>query len=73
MIGIKFFLIKIEMQLDQNFLNIFLDKEITYKDFVEYNKLYCAVSGSLISPNSAPEFVYLKENVTEEKNMWSIL
>ena len=49
------------------FFKYILDKEITYKDFVEYNKLYCAVSGSLISPNSTPEFVYLKENITEKK------
>ena len=45
------------------FFKYILDKKITYKDFVEYNKLYCAVSGSLISPNSTPEFVYLKENM----------
>ena len=49
------------------FFKYILDKEITYKDFVEYNKLYCAVSGSLISPNSTPEYVYLKENITEKK------
>ena len=48
------------------FFKYILDKEITYKDFVEYNKLYCAVSGSLISPDSTPEFVYLKENITEK-------
>ena len=28
------------------FFKYILDKEITYKDFVEYNKLYYAVSGS---------------------------
>ena len=42
------------------FFKHILDKEITYQDFIEYNKLYCAVSGSLISPNSRPDFVYLK-------------
>ena len=45
------------------FFKYIIDKEITYKDFVEYNKLYCAVSGSLIDPNSTPEFV----NISEEK------
>ena len=45
------------------FFKYIIDKDITYKDFVEYNKLYCAVSGSLIDPNSTPEFV----NITEEK------
>ena len=44
-----------------------LDKEITYQDFIEYNKLYCAVSGSLISPNSRPDFVYLKSAENGEK------
>ena len=45
------------------FFKYVIDKDITYKDFVEYNKLYCAVSGSLIDPNSTPEFV----NISEEK------
>ena len=41
------------------FFKHILDKKITYQDFIEYNKLYCAVSGSLISPNSKPDFVCL--------------
>ena len=45
------------------FFKYIIDKDITYNDFVEYNKLYCAVSGSLIDPNSTPEFV----NINEEK------
>ena len=49
------------------FFKHILTKEITYQDFVEYNKLYCAVSGSLIDPNSKPEFVYLKNAENEEK------
>ena len=49
------------------FFKYILDKDITFKDFEEYNKLYCAVSGSLISPNSSPDFVYLKEDVTNQK------
>ena len=32
------------------FFKYIIDKEITYEDFVEFNKLYCAVSGSLINP-----------------------
>ena len=39
------------------FFKYIIDKDITYNDFVEYNKLYCAVSGSLIDPNSTAEFV----------------
>ena len=49
------------------FFKHILDKEITYQDFIEYNKLYCAVSGSLISPNSRPDFVYLKSAENGEK------
>ena len=49
------------------FFKYILDKDVTFKDFEEYNKLYCAVSGSLISPNSSPDFVYLKEDVTDKK------
>ena len=49
------------------FFKYIIDKEITYKDFVEYNKLYCAVSGSLIDPNSEPDFLFAKEMVTNKK------
>ena len=48
------------------FFKHILTKEITYKDFVEYNKLYCAVSGSLISPGSKPEFINIKEDGTSK-------
>ena len=47
------------------FFKYIIDK-IT-KDFTEYNKLYCAVSGSLIDPNSEPDFLYAKESKTGEK------
>ena len=49
------------------FFKYIIDKDITYKDFIEYNKLYCAVSGSLIDPNSKPEFVYLKNAENDDK------
>ena len=44
-----------------------MTKNITYQDFIEYNKLYCAVSGSLMDPNNKPEFVYLKNVENDEK------
>ena len=44
-----------------------IDKDITYKDFIEYNKLYCAVSGSLIDPNSEPDFIFVNEKETKKK------
>ena len=49
------------------FFKHILTKEITYQDFVEYNKLYCAVSGSLIDPGSDSEFLFVKENKTNNK------
>ena len=48
------------------FFKHIISKDITYKDFVEFNKLYCAVSGSLIEPNAEPEKVYLKEVETKK-------
>ena len=49
------------------FFKYIIDKKITYKDFIEFNKLYCAVSGSLIDPNSEPDFLYAYEIRTNEK------
>jgi len=50
------------------FFKHIISKDITYKDFLEFNKLYCAVSGSLINPGAEPENVYLKE-VKTDKNI----
>ena len=49
------------------FFKYIIDKEITYKDFKEYNKLYCAVSGSLIDPNGEPDFIFVKDSKTGKK------
>ena len=49
------------------FFKYIIDKEITYEDFIEFNKLYCAVSGSLIDPNSEPDFLLVKEKETNQK------
>ena len=49
------------------FFKYIIDKDITYKDFIEYNKLYCAVSGSLIDPNSEPDFIFVKEKRLTKK------
>ena len=49
------------------FFKYIIDKEISYKDFKEYNKLYCAVSGSLIDPNGEPDFIFAKESKTGKK------
>ena len=49
------------------FFKYIIDKEITYKDFKEYNKLYCEVSGSLIDPNGEPDFIFVKDSKTGKK------
>ena len=49
------------------FFKHIIDKKITYEDFIEYNKLYCAVSGSLIDPNAQPDFLFVSESKTNEK------
>ena len=48
------------------FFKYILDKKVTYKDFIEFNKLYCAVSGSLIDPNSDSEFLFIEETKTQK-------
>ena len=49
------------------FFKYIIDKKITFKDFIEFNKLYCAVSGSLIDPNSDSEFLFIEETKTQKK------
>ena len=49
------------------FFKYIIDKKITYQDFIEFNKLYCAVSGSLIDPNSDSEFLFVEETKTKKK------
>ncbi len=49
------------------FFKYIIDKKITYEDFIEFNKLYCAVSGSLIDPNSDSEFLFIEETKTKKK------
>ena len=49
------------------FFKYIIDKDINYDDFIEYNKLYCAVSGSLIDPNSEPDFLLVNERETKKK------
>lgn len=40
---------------------------LSFNDFMEYNKLYCAVSGSLISPGRDPSFIAIQELNTNQK------
>ena len=43
------------------------DKYKNFSEFKEYNKHYCAVSGSLIAENSIPQFINIKEHITEKE------
>ena len=43
------------------------DKYKNFSEFKEYNKHYCAVSGSLIAENSKPQFINIKEDITEKE------
>ena len=49
------------------FFKYILEKENNFKRFTEFNKLYCAVSGSLIKPGKKPHKIYLKDFETNEK------
>ena len=42
------------------------DVMLSYNDFLEYNKLYCPVSGSLVSERSTPDFIKMKELDTND-------
>ena len=42
------------------------DNYKSFEEFQQYNKHYCAVSGSLIGSGSTPQFVNLKEDMTEK-------
>ena len=38
----------------------------SYEEFLEYNKFYCPVSGSLINPGEKPDYIYVKELRTQK-------
>ena len=44
------------------FFKYIIDKENTYKDFIEYNKLFCAVSGSLNTLSAMKEIGEIEIN-----------
>ncbi len=62
------------------FFKHIIDKDINYEDFIEYNKLYCAVSGSLIDPNSgninlktaSRSFLFLQLKIPATKKIFQI-
>ena len=48
------------------FFKHILDQNLSYDEFISFNKLYCPVSGSLISPNAQPDEIYLTDLDTKE-------
>ena len=49
------------------FFKYMIDQDLTYEEFMEYNKLYCPVSGSLINPGEKPDFIFVQELRTQKK------
>ena len=48
------------------FFKYILDKDLTFDEFKELNKYYCAVSGSLVSPDASPDQIYLRDVDTND-------
>ena len=49
------------------FFKYMIDQDLNYEEFMEYNKLYCPVSGSLINPGEKPDFIFVQELRTQRK------
>ena len=49
------------------FFKYIVDQNLNYDEFINFNKLYCSVSGSLISPNTQPDEIYLTDIDTNEQ------
>jgi len=49
------------------FFKYILDQNLEYEEFVQFNKLYCAVSGSIIPPDSLPDEIFLTDIDNNEK------
>ena len=49
------------------FFKYLIDQDLSFDDFVEFNKRYCPVSGSLIRPGSMPDFISMTEETTNNK------
>ena len=49
------------------FFKYILDQNLEYEEFMQFNKLYCAVSGSLIPPDAQPDEIFLTNLENDEK------
>ena len=48
------------------FFKYLIDQNLSYEEFIEYNKFYCPVSGSLINPGEIPDFYFYKRTRNTE-------
>ena len=46
------------------FFSFALEQSLNIEDFLEYNKLYCAVSGSVLQPGGTPDLLSIYEDQT---------
>ena len=46
------------------FFSFALEESLNIEDFLEYNKLYCAVSGSILQPGGTPDLLSIYEDQT---------
>ena len=49
------------------FFKYIVDQNLNHDEFINFNKLYCSVSGSLISPNTQPDEIYLTDVDTNQQ------
>ena len=49
------------------FFKYILDQNLEYEEFMQFNKLYCAVSGSLIPPDAQPDEIFLNNVDNDER------
>ena len=47
------------------FFSFALEQSLNIEDFLEYNKLYCAVSGSVLQPGGTPDLLSIYEDHTD--------
>ena len=49
------------------FFKYLIDQDLTYLEFLNYNTLFCPVSGSLIRPGTRPTFIFINKVASDER------
>jgi hypothetical protein len=49
------------------FFKYLIDQDLTYLEFLNYNTLFCPVSGSLIRPGTRPSFIFINKVASDER------